>query len=163
MFTSALHTYLRDRSLRLQQHVVQAYQQEERPQRKPRPTMIAIQWFLLNVAIEEQVYTNGEWTISQTKASHLASSANPEENGNIIIYGHNTREIMGNIRALKGNERIHVTTEDGEDHQYKITGLYEVDPQDTRYLQPTQEETLTLYTCSGLLDRKRFVVQAKPL
>lgn len=69
---------------------------------------------------------------------------------------------MGNIRALKGNEDITVITEDGVKHIYTIDTIVEVDPSETKYLEPTSEETLTLYTCSGFFDKQRFIVQAKP-
>ncbi len=163
MSVSGIHAYFRLRSLRLEKELVRRYQQEVHPLRKPRPVKIAIQWFLIDVPIEEEVYREGQWTISETRASHLADSANPGEAGNIIIYGHNKREIMGNIRALKGSEIIHITTEDGKESRYHITHIQEVEPTQTKFLQPTTKETLTLYTCSGFLDKKRFVVQAEPI
>ena len=101
--------------------------------------------------------------ISGAEASYLKQSAKPGEPGNIIIYGHNTRQIMGNIRALKGYETIQLTTQDGTIHKYKISLIDEVDPSETKYLLPTEEETVTLYTCSGFMDKKRFIVQAKPI
>jgi len=163
MSASGIHAYFRLRSLRLGKELVQQYQQELHPVRKPKPVKIAIQWFLVDVPIEEEVYKEGQWSVSETEASHLADSANPGESGNIIIYGHNKREIMGNIRALKGGEIIHLSTEDGVDHHYHITHMKEVEPTQTEFLQPTDHEVLTLYTCSGFWDKKRFVVQAEPI
>lgn len=69
---------------------------------------------------------------------------------------------MGNIRALTGSEEIKLTMEDGSEKIYEIEEILEVDPGQTEFLQPTDEETLTLYTCSGFMDRQRFIVQAKP-
>jgi LPXTG-site transpeptidase (sortase) family protein len=160
---SGVHSVWRDRALSLDQTVVANYQRTEQAKHKPKPVKIAIQWFLIDVPIEEEVYHAGTWTISPTEASHLADSASPGEPGNDIIYGHNTRQILGNIRALKGGELIHVTTADGIDHVYTITRMEEVDPSQTAALEPTTTETLTLFTCSGFLDSRRFVVQAVPL
>lgn len=107
--------------------------------------------------------TNGNWEVSPEKTSFLSQSARPGEGGNIILYGHNTRKILGNIRALKGGEIITLTTEDGKAHQYKVERMKESDPSDVSWLQPTDSEVLTLYTCSGIFDSKRFLVRAVPI
>jgi sortase A len=126
------------------------------------PTHIYIKWFV-DTDIEPEVYVNDKWTISENTASFLTTSAKIGEKGNTILYGHNKRTIMGNIRALKGNEIIEITTKDGQKKEYRIVSRQEVSPTDTRLLQPTSDEVLTLYTCSGFMDSKRFVVQAVPI
>jgi LPXTG-site transpeptidase (sortase) family protein len=163
MAVSILHWYFRYQALSFGKELVSQYEQQALPNRSGSvPTHISIPWFV-DTAIETQVYTDGTWTISETAAAHLAQSARPGENGNIIMYGHNKREILGNIRALKGTEIITITTQDGTSHTYQIVLLDEVDPNQTSYLEPTTEEILTIYTCSGFLDQKRFIVQAKPV
>lgn len=133
---------------------------QEAKQSPPKPRHIFIRWFI-DVDIEDTALVGNRWGVSEHNASYLTQSARPGEIGNIIVYGHNTQKIMGNIRALKGGEPIYVTTEDGVLHTYKVTELHEVEPVQVAYLQPTSEETLTLYTCSGFWDRKRFIVVAK--
>lgn len=162
MFLSGIHWFLKYQALSLDSQLVAQHQQISTDNTQLTPTHVYIQWFV-DTPISEQVLENNNWTISETEASYLKQSAKPGKNGNIIIYGHNTRKIMGNIRALKGNERITLTTKNGATHQYKITLITEVEPNQTEYLLPTEEETLTLYTCSGFMDRKRFIVQAKPI
>jgi len=162
MSISALHWYFRYQALSLDKDLLAQYNQKEVDNAQLIPTHISIQWFL-DTPISEQIFENNNWTISETEASYLTQSALPGQNGNIIIYGHNKRSIMGNIRALKGNEIITLTTKNGEKHQYEIGLIKEVDPDQTEFLEPTNEETLTLYTCSGFLDKKRFIVQAKPV
>lgn len=159
MLVSGVHGYLYNRALSFGEDLVETYVQEV--QRSPAPVHIFIQWFV-DVPVSEEAFADGKWGISDTEASHLVQSANPGENGNIIIYGHNTRQILGNIRALKGSERIHVTTSDGADHVYVVQTIKEVDPNQTEFLEPTDTEVLTLYTCSGLFDSKRFIVRAVP-
>lgn len=158
---SGTHWYLRYKALSFDSQLVGQYQQTNNDTDELLPTHIFIQWFI-DTPISEQIFENNTWTISETEASYLAQSAKPGENGNIIIYGHNTRKILGNIRALTGNETITLTTKNGSTYQYKITLIKEVDPDQTEYLLPTTEETLTLYTCSSFMDKKRFIVQAKP-
>lgn len=160
---SAAHWHLKYQALSLDKQLLEQYSEAKQIDTSGMiPTHIFIQWFI-DTSITEQLFNNENWTISDTEASYLSQSAKPGEKGNIIIYGHNKRSIMGNIRALKGNEIIILTTKDGSIHQYKIEKLIEVNPDQTEYLEPTQEETLTLYTCSGFLDSKRFIVQAKPI
>ncbi|PWU22493.1 hypothetical protein C5B42_05760 [Candidatus Cerribacteria bacterium 'Amazon FNV 2010 28 9'] len=158
---SGVHFSLEHRALVLSASEVKTYQQVA-PVHVPTPTHIFIKWFI-DVDVSNAALVDGQWAVSPTTASYLVQSAAPGQRGNIIIYGHNLRSIMGNIRALKGGERVVVTTEDGAIHTYRVTQTTEVDPSDVRLLQPTKTETLTLYTCSGLLDSKRFIVRAVPL
>ncbi|MBP7842385.1 sortase [Candidatus Woesebacteria bacterium] len=162
MSVSGLHWYFKYQSLSLDADLLSQHSQENQTATGFIPEHIYIQWFV-DTPISEQVLIDTNWTISETDASYLRQSAQPGQPGNIIIYGHNTREILGNIRALKGTEIITITTKNGEKHRYKVSLITEVDPDQTEYLLPTNEETLTLYTCSGFLDKKRFIVQAKPI
>lgn len=162
MSISALHWYFRYQALSLDSELLSQHVQENQNTTDTIPTHIYIQWFL-DTPISEQILVDNNWTISETEASYLQQSAQPGQKGNIIIYGHNKRSILGNIRALKGTETITLTTKNGEKHLYKISLITEVNPDQTKYLLPTDEETLTLYTCSGFLDKKRFIVQAKPI
>lgn len=162
MAISGLHWYLRNEALSLDAQLLAQHTEITQDNSELVPAHIYIQWFV-DTPISEQVFDNNNWTISETEASYLKQSAKPGENGNIIIYGHNTRDIMGNIRALKGDEIITLTTKSGEERKYKISLITEVNPDQTEYLLPTPEETLTLYTCSGFLDSKRFIVQARPI
>ncbi len=129
--------------------------------RPPRPTHIYIPW-KVDIAIKQHMFANNQWTIDPKYASHLFTSARPGEPGNIIIYGHNKREILGNIRALEPGHVITITTDDGQKHLYQVDNTYQVKANDTQYLNPTQTETLTLYTCDGFGDQQRFIVRAVP-
>lgn len=161
---STVHNLLRLRSLKLDRITVASYQQATPPQavKKPIPTHIFIQWFV-NTGIEEEVYVGGKWTVSETQASYLSSSGKPGETGNLILYGHNKRSILGNLRALKGGEIIELTLDDDTTKRYRVESLKQVDPRNTELLRPTDTEVLTLYTCSGFMDSQRFVVRATPL
>lgn len=161
MVVSGLHWRFKWHSLALDQNLLAQYASHEMAGAQQRPVHIEIPWFV-DVSISQQVLIQDKWTISETEASHLANSARPGEAGNIIIYGHNTRKILGNIRALKGGEIVTLTSADETQHQYRVTKIIEVNPTQVEYLLPTSEETLTLYTCSGFMDQKRFIVQAKP-
>lgn len=161
MLVSSTHWVLRARSLRMESDLVAQFQ-EQQIETPITPTHISIQWFV-DADIEPHIYQNNQWTTSTEKASYLSQSAQPGTDGNIIVYGHNTRAILGNIRALKGSETIVLTLSDGSIREYQISKIIEVSPTQTEFLKPTQTETLTLYTCSGFLDKNRFIVQAVPI
>lgn len=160
---SAAHNLLRLRSLTLDRQTLETYLKTQPSQAtKAIPQHIYIKWFV-DVAIESEVYVEGKWTVSPNSASYLIASAEPGKPGNLILYGHNKRSILGNIRALKGNETIELTLSDGNKKLYKIASLNEVNVSDTKLLQPTDTEVLTIYTCSGIMDSRRFVVRAVPV
>lgn len=101
------------------------------------------------------------WEIPKNSAGHLNISAYPGESGRIIIYGHNTNSVLGPIRWLKNDDVIVIQGADQSATSYQIISTAEVKPDQLEVLAPTVEETLTLYTCTGLFDSKRFVIQAK--
>ncbi len=154
-----LHKVLYFRSLKLSESLVNAYAAPLSSVIRPNRIVIGS---LINLPIVEAGYVNGTWLISPNRANHVAQSASPGSNGNIIIYAHNKVDMFAPLITLKGGETVLLMTTDGKTHQYKVASVTEVSPDDTRLLQPTLTETLTLYTCSGFLDSKRFVVRALP-
>jgi LPXTG-site transpeptidase (sortase) family protein len=163
---STAHQLLRLRSLSLDRRTVQAHitgnpAGSTNQESQVLPERIYIEWFV-DIGIEPAIYSDQRWTVSPNFASYLLASARPGEAGNIVIYGHNTRGILGNIRALKGGERVRITMSDGTVRSYRVESAQEVSPKDTALIQPTEYEVLTMYTCSGLMDSQRYVVQAFP-
>jgi sortase A len=95
-------------------------------------------------------------------AGHVPRSALPGEPGNTGIAAH--RDSF--FRALAGivpGDRILVTTPGGKS-SYRVSFTTIVQPRDTRLLDPTGQETLTLITCYPFHyvgpAPKRFVVRA---
>lgn len=128
-----------------------------------KPLVIRASKIGLNLAIEESKIQNENWDVSKNGASHLVSSSVPGKAGNIVIYGHNTKNIFGNLDSLSIGDEIEVLTRDGKVHKYKIKEKKIVDPSDVEILNPTKNETLTIYTCTGLLDSKRLVLVSYPI
>lgn len=168
---SGLHFTLRDRSLRLRADQVPSYQvvvpefgpnETTLPERPPAPDHIFVPW-RLDVDITPGVLQGDTWSVDEKTATFLSQTARPGEGGNIVIYGHNTRKILGNIRVFIPGEEITLTTQDGQEHTYKVTWTKEVSPDDVSAIQPTDAEVLTLFTCSGFLDSQRFIVRAEPV
>ncbi len=123
---------------------------------------IIISKFNIDLPIKEARIISGVWEINSLGGSHLIGSASPGELGNIIMYGHNQKKLFGKVVGLKVGDKIQLITDDQVIHSYIVSMTKTVEPTDVSVLSPTSEETLTFYTCTGLLDTKRFVVVAKP-
>ena len=113
--------------------------------------------------IVQTAIVDGVWQIHDTVANHLDISANPGEGGNIVIYGHNSTEVFGPLRWMSIGEEIEITGSDDVVHTYIVDKIVETNPDDITWILPKATETLTLYTCSGLLNTKRHIVIAHPI
>lgn len=163
MSSWVLYWWKQNALLKLERDMLLTYQLSYSPvEDKPHPTHIFIEWFV-NSPVTDGLVANETWTVSDNSATYLTQSARPGTDGNIIIYGHNTRAILGNIRALKGYEKIRLTLSDGSTRWYQVKKLAQVKPQEMHYLDQTDSEMLTLYTCAGFADAERFIVQAEPI
>lgn len=115
----------------------------------------------VDIEIRDATINNGVWTILPNTASYLLGSAGLGDKGNSIIYGHNKDEILGPIRWMKSGQKIEIKGNDNKDYVYEVVKTDTVDPDNLEYIRPKDEETLTIYTCTGFLDSKRFIVVAK--
>ncbi|HKY74211.1 MAG TPA: sortase [Patescibacteria group bacterium] len=105
---------------------------------------------------------DGVWTISPTSPTYLANSARPAEGGNIVVYGHNKNSIFGGLRRVRLQDVIVLTTESEKTHQYIVREIVIVKPTDIAVVLPTDNEVLTVYTCTGFFDSMRLVIKAYP-
>jgi LPXTG-site transpeptidase (sortase) family protein len=116
-----------------------------------------------NLPIGETYIRNGIWTIDSQGASHLEDSARIDEEGNNIIYGHNTNNRLGNMQSIIVGNEIILTDTKGTQHPYIVREVKTVLPSDISYLNKMiGDQTLTLYTCTGFADSHRLVVKALP-
>lgn len=79
------------------------------------------------------------------------------------MYGHNWTSILGNLPKVKTGDVITVTMHDGKKKDFRIEYTAVVTPDQDYIIDNTNDVRLTLYTCTGFLDSKRFVVVAKPI
>lgn len=154
-----VHKILYARSLRLSDALLQTF--SIRGNVHAAPAYISIP-NKVSLPIVEAGMVNGTWIVSPTNANHVQQSANPGEPGNIIIYAHNLWNMFGPLQSVSVGDTISIRTKDNTVHTYVVVTTQEVTTQNTLFLQPTHSETLTLYTCSGFLDSKRFIVRAVP-
>ncbi len=127
------------------------------------PKEIIIEDIGINLPVSEGIIYQGVWEISTVGATHLDISTRPGEGGNIVIYGHNRKNIFGSLPKIKKDAVIRVITNDGTIFKYKVVNTMTVKPSAMEYVSPTSAEILTIYTCNGFLDTTRFIVQAEPI
>ena len=127
----------------------------------PLPIRIVIPKLAINLAVTESPLVNGFWELSTTTASHGVGSANPGEPGNIVIFAHAWASLFLPLRNLKLGDTIYIFS-DIRWHDYRVTEVFEVTPDQVEIIYPTAKETLTLFTCSGFADARRLVVKAVP-
>lgn len=88
-------------------------------------------------------------------------SANPGENGNIVLTAHN--DVFGSIfryldRLKPGDEVVVYTSHKA--YTYTITGTEIVEPTQVEVMAPTEDPTITLISCYPyMINNKRIVVK----
>ena len=127
------------------------------------PDSVFIPSIKSNLTLEKSLIVNDTWQISRNTANYLLNSGQPQSGGNIIIYGHNTQDIFGRLNQVKEGDLIAIKDQHKQVYRYFVEEIKEINPDQIEYLYPTQEEVLTIYTCSGWFDQKRLLVQAKPV
>ncbi|MBI3981065.1 sortase [Candidatus Microgenomates bacterium] len=103
-----------------------------------------------------------KWSDTKEGVSFLNSSALPGEKGNSVFYGHNWANLLGNLNKVKRGDKIEVFLEGGKKYTYYIYSTSVVTPDQTHIILPTNDTRLTIYTCTGLFDSRRFVAVAVP-
>jgi len=117
----------------------------------------------ISVALEPASISDGVWTVSENAANYLTQASMPGEGGNVVIYGHNKREILGNLTAVSLGDTIEVVMSDGGLHAYEVIEKMTVANDDVEWLMPTESEVLTVYTCTGWLETKRLIIRGVPI
>jgi sortase A len=133
----------------------------ERVEEVDLPKRILIPKVKIDLPVFPGKVVNNNWEIAKEGVSYLMGSGIPGRKGNTVIYGHNKRSQFGPIRWLEKGSEIKVINGKGEEFIYLVQEIKTVSPQEVEVLSPTEDPTLTLYTCAGILDKKRFVVVAK--
>jgi LPXTG-site transpeptidase (sortase) family protein len=130
--------------------------------RQPLPTHLQIASVNINLPIVESQIQDGVWQVTDGVANHLATSARPGEGSNIVVYGHNQWSVLGGLQAVQIGDEIKLTLETNEVKVYQVVSTQVVSPDEVKWVMPTAQEILTIYTCAGWWDNQRLVVQAQP-
>lgn len=133
------------------------------PAEYKKPMVIRINDLQIDAPILPATIVKGKWEATDKGVSYLITSPVPGESGNSIIYGHNYPNILGRLVRARPGQKIVIGYDDGSATQFIIKYTATVGPEQTYILGDTSDVRLTIYTCAGFLDRKRFVVVAVPL
>jgi sortase A len=99
--------------------------------------------------------------------ARLMNAAEPGAPGNLVLAGHRTSWFRP-LQDVRPGQEVLIEWRDAAGaarrRAYRVTGTAVVDPADVRYLQPTQEDAVTLVTCfpfgRGPRSPQRYVVRA---
>lgn len=125
------------------------------------PTRIVIPKLNIDLPVVEARVVRGYWELSENSASFGLGSAYPGQKGNSVIFAHAREGLFLPLRQIEENTPIYVLTKD-KWYAYKVTETKLVNPDEVAVIDTTENEQLTLFTCSGFLDSKRLIVTATP-
>lgn len=152
--------WLRQDSSRLAFNTYQAPTTVSEEKTKRTPTRVIITDLKINTPLVPAALHNNQWETTDKGASYLTSSPLPGENGNSIIYGHNWPVLFGNLIKAKPGQEVVVEYSDKSRKTFTIAYTATVTPSDASILAKSDDKRITLYTCSGWFDDKRFVAVA---
>ena len=132
------------------------------PNVTPFPTGIPIAGLRLiiprvgvDVPLIEAPIVGREWDISllRGEAAHLGGTAAVGEHGNIVLAGHITIPGGGwgpfrELEIMQPGDEIFIQDQDGT-IRYEVVDLQIVAPEDVYVVFPTEEDRLTLLTCTS--------------
>ncbi len=125
------------------------------------PQTLKINSINLALTVTASEIKNNKWEASTKGVSHLKSSVLPGEKGNAILYGHNWPNLLGNLKNTRPGDKITIIYNDNSQKNFEVEYLTKVSSNETSILENSEDNRITLYTCTGFLDTQRLVVVAK--
>ncbi len=116
------------------------------------------------------------WDVDPYRAGHHQGTSNPGHGGNIVLSGHSGgwQYPFNDIFYLKQGDLIHLTS-NGQVTDYRVADHILVDEvgqplekrlENARYIEPTDEEMITMVACWPLTGPNKFnqriIIRAKP-
>jgi len=124
------------------------------------PERIIIPALNIDIMVKESKIVNGYWEVFSDSAGFGLGSSYPDEKGNQVIFAHAREGLFLPLRNAKIGQNVLIFTKE-KWFEYRISNIKEVLPSQTDVINPSTEEMLTLYTCSGFSDSKRLIISAK--
>ena len=124
------------------------------------PIRITIPSQNIDLGIYPAKIDGNKWEATTKGVSHLSSSPIPGARGNSILYGHNWSSLLGPLSKIKVGDKIQIELSNGEKYEFTVKFTSTVSSDQTHVLSQTDDTRITLYTCTGFLDSKRFVAVA---
>ena len=158
LFGASIKKTLISKSFRDEPVEVQGFGEEVKAENPP--TRIVIQELKIDLPVEKALIVEGYWEVFDDMAGWGEGTSSPGQAGNQVIFAHARRGLFLPLRNIKQGAKIEVYSGDTK-YLYEAKEIKEVTPSQIEVIAPTQDETLTLYTCSGFSDSKRLIVIAK--
>lgn len=127
------------------------------------PANIEIPSIGVNLPVIPAVIHGTSWETTSRGVSYLSSTPAPGKKGNSVMYAHNWESLLGHLPQVKPGQNIIVVSKSHERKVFRVEYTAIVSPSQTYIIDNTNDTRLTIYTCTGFLDSKRFVVVAKPI
>ena len=124
------------------------------------PQRIILPELSIDLPVKNSGLINGYWQVFTDAAGWGEGSGLPGEPGNQVIFAHARRGLFLPLRDVKLGTKVYVLSKETW-YQYEVKEIKQVLPTQVEVIAPTEDETLTLYTCSGFADSKRLIVVAK--
>jgi len=123
------------------------------------PIQITIPSLSVRLPVIPAKYEKNSFQTTAHGVSYLSSTALPGTQGNSIFYGHNWPNLLGRLSDIRQGDEI-IVTQGNAEIIYTVVYTSVVAPNETHIQNNTTDMRLTLYTCTGFLDQKRFVATA---
>lgn len=124
------------------------------------PKRIIIPSRQIDLPVQPAKVVDGAWELSETEASFGLGSTTPGGSGNTVIFAHAKWGLFRPLRTIEKRAKIYVLTAQ-EYYVYEVEKIKTVLPSQVEVIEPTEEDILTLFTCTGFADAKRLIVVAK--
>lgn len=121
------------------------------------PTKILIPDLNIDIDVRKASIVSGYWEVFEDIAGWGAGSGLPGEQGNQVIFAHARDGLFKQLKNVETDMEIYVFTS-GSWYEYSVTEIKDVYPNQTEVIEQSDDEKLTLYTCSGFSDSKRLIV-----
>lgn len=121
-----------------------------------------------SVITEAQFNVNkNTWDVSDSNLNYIKEIPGEKSvdllfTKNIIIYGHNTKNLLGNLKNSKDDTVVKIYTSDGYEISYIYYQRIITKPSDISiFHQEFKEPNLSIITCDGPFDSNRLIANFK--
>lgn len=125
-------------------------------------TVLPVRIVVDEAGIDVSVKADENYQFSDNEAIFIKTSQDIGS-GNSVIYAHNWDGLFGKLKKVKINDDISVHLANGDKVNYQVSQIHTVPAETINILKETSDSRLTLFTCTGFLDKDRLVVVAKQI
>ena len=115
------------------------------------------------IGVDAPIVHGDGWEQLRKGVAHRSGTADPGQNGNIVLSGHNDvyGEVFRHLDQLTPGDKIILFTNQ-RSYSYIVTALELVEPTQVDVMDPTPDKTLTLISCYPyLVDTQRIIIKGK--